>query len=92
MGEPSDGGPPTDARLHADGTVCMEGSQVVPDGFVACCDRFLNSTTACSVDVRFEWWERHDGWYVIIADGGHSGLNFQFCPFCGSRLADQPRA
>jgi hypothetical protein len=89
LGEPSDGGPPTDARLHADGTVCMEGSQVVPDGFEACCDRFLNSTTACSVDVRFEWWESHDGWYVIIADGGHSGLHFSFCPFCGSRLAGQ---
>ena len=89
MGEHSDGGPPTDARLHADGTACMEGSQVVPDGFEACCDRFVRSTTACSVDVRFEWWQSHDGWYVIIADGGHSGLRFNFCPFCGSRLAGQ---
>jgi hypothetical protein len=89
LGEPPDG-LPTDARLHADGSVCLEGTQVLPEGFAACCDRFVHSTAACSVDVRFEWWERHDGWYVIMADGGQSGLRFSFCPFCGSKLVGRP--
>jgi hypothetical protein len=87
--ESSDGGRPTDARLHADGSVCLEGTKVVPEGFEACCDRFDQRTRACSVDVRFEWWQHHSGWYVMIADGGHSGLKFDYCPFCGYRLAGQ---
>jgi hypothetical protein len=75
-------------NVHADGSRCREGTQKVPRDFRACCERFSAQTSACEFDVRFEWWPKRKSWVICIPDGGESGLEISFCPYCGSDLAN----
>jgi hypothetical protein len=71
---------------HPGGEPCLAGKRKVPRGFAACCARFDRATQACAFDIRFEWWPRSKSWVVRIADGGSSGIEFSFCPYCGVNL------
>ena len=72
---------------HPNGELCLAGTRKVPRGFIPCCERFDQSTLACTVDIRFEWWSKSASWVVRIADGGSSGQEVAFCPYCGVTLA-----
>jgi hypothetical protein len=73
--------------LHADGTVCREGTRRVPRAFRACCSAFDHRTLACVFDVRYEWWPRQKSWFVPIHDtAGGGGIAIAFCPHCGAKL------
>jgi hypothetical protein len=71
---------------HAGVEPCLAGERKVPRGFSACCSRFDHATQACTFDTRFEWWPRSKSWVVRVADGGSSGIEISFCPFCGAKL------
>jgi hypothetical protein len=72
---------------HADGTSCPEGTYKLPRGFSACCDTFSYHTRACYFDVRYEWWTKYRGWYIVIAEmAGGGGIKIEFCPHCGTSL------
>ena len=85
---------PTVAKSkHADGSFCPEGTQSVPRGFAACCDRFGQHTLACYFDIRYEWWPQASSWFTIIApEAGNGGIEISFCPHCGAKLAPGPEA
>jgi len=72
---------------HPSGELCLAGERKVPRGFSACCSRFDHATQACIYDIRFEWWPRSKSWVVRVADGGSSGIELTFCPFCGENLS-----
>lgn len=77
--------PPT---LHADGSVCPEGTARLPRPFKPCCETFAAHTRACFFDIRYEWWPKQRGWFTIIApSAGGGGVAMNFCPHCGRRLA-----
>jgi hypothetical protein len=60
---------------------------LLPSRYKACCDDFEQRTTACYVDIRYEWWRRQRGWFVIIApNAGGGGIAIHFCPHCGEKL------
>jgi len=71
---------------HPNGEPCLAGKRKVPRGFNACCERFDLATRACTFDIRFEWWPKSAAWVVRLADGGSSGLEMSFCPYCGTQL------
>lgn len=71
---------------HPGGEPCLAGKRKVPRAFSACCSRFDDATQACIFDIRFECWPRSKSWVVRVADGGSSGLELSFCPFCGENL------
>ncbi|WP_426197733.1 DUF6980 family protein [Massilia sp. DWR3-1-1] len=72
--------------IHADGTECDAGTQKVPKHYQPCCERFAQGTLNCEFDIRFEWWAKSKRWIVRIPDGGSSGMDIAFCPFCGTEL------
>ena len=76
-------------RASANPRPCLEGTRQVPRGFQPCCDRFEASTTACVLDIRFEWWPTTKQWVIRIADGVSCALKISFCPYCGTALAGQ---
>jgi len=74
-------------KTHIDGTPCPEGQARVPPNFNACCDAFNERTLACYYDIRYEWWEGLQNWFVIIfPEAGGGGVAFGFCPHCGTKL------
>jgi len=76
--------------LHSDGTKCKEGTASVPARFVPCCETFANHTTACELDVRYEWWREKRQWVIAIAESaGGGGIRIAHCPHCGSRLGSK---
>src|SRR4051812_22708633 len=73
---------------HTDGSLCLEGTSRVPKGFHACCAAFAVHTKTCEFDIRYEWWPRPKGWYVVIAEAaGGGGVEIGFCPHCGAKLS-----
>jgi hypothetical protein len=75
--------------LHADGSKCPEGTQLIPKGFTACCLAFDQRTKACYFDFRIEWWVKRKGWFVTgPPQSGGGGISIIFCPHCGTKLAD----
>jgi hypothetical protein len=74
-------------KLHADGSICLEGIKRVPRNFKPCCDFFKLHTTSCAYDIRFEWWSKKKIWVIPISDeAGGGGINILFCPHCGKKL------
>jgi hypothetical protein len=72
---------------HSDGSLCPEGTQSLPSRFKACCSEFTARTSACDVDIRYEWWPRYRGWYILISpSAGGGGIEIKFCPHCGAEL------
>lgn len=60
---------------------------MVPVGFAACCDTFVEHVAACAHDVRYEWWSRDGQWVIAIAESaGGGGVEISFCPHCGKKL------
>lgn len=81
------------SRFHDDGSPCVEGTQSVPTDFSACCAAFDARTSACLFDVRYEFWHKHDAWFIPLSEAvGGGGIPITFCPHCGTRLkqADRP--
>lgn len=77
---------------HADGTLCPEGTALLPSRFRACCAFFEAHTRACYFDLRFEWWAKARGWFVTIApQAGGGGVAIHYCPNCGSALTAKAR-
>ena len=75
------------ARKHLDGSICPEGTRIVPRGFKACCEAFDWRTRACFFDIRYEWWSGQRNWFVLISpEGGGGGIAIAHCPHCGARL------
>lgn len=72
--------------VHDDGSVCLEGTRRVPARYKPCCRAFDRLTTNCKFDIRAEWWAGRRKWYVLLCDGGSSGLELNYCPFCGKKL------
>lgn len=73
---------------HTDGSPCPEGTQSVPADFRPCCAAFGARTLSCYFDIRYEWWEEHDAWFIIIdPTAGGGGLAIAFCPHCGGKLS-----
>ena len=78
-------------QTHADGTPCVEGTQNVPRGFIPCCESFEAGTKACEFDIRFEWWPKSKHWVIRVPDGGTSGLEISYCPYCGGNLSERAK-
>lgn len=79
--------------LHADGSVCPEGTARRPRSYRPCCEEFDARTLACFFDIRYEWWPRYRGWFTIInPTAGGGGIAMNFCPHCGQRLPGRPRS
>lgn len=77
---------------HADGTLCPEGTALLPSRFRACCEFFEAHTKACYFDLRFEWWPNSRGWFVAVApQAGGGGVAIHYCPNCGSALTAKAR-
>ena len=77
---------------HADGTLCPEGTALLPSRFRACCEFFEAHTRACYFDLRFEWWAKARGWFVAVApQAGGGGVAIHYCPNCGSALTAKAR-
>lgn len=74
------------SSTHVDGTHCEAGTQKIPKDYQPCCGRFGQGTLNCEFDIRFEWWARSKSWVVRIPDGGSSGMDISFCPYCGTKL------
>lgn len=75
---------------HLDGSVCLDGTQRVPENWRACCDVFADHTKTCTFDLRYEWSEQH-GWMIMIDDSaGGGGVQITTCPHCGTKL-ESPR-
>lgn len=78
---------------HIDGTPCPEGTQRLPRGFKACCDSFRQHTLACYFDIRYEWWSKQRGWFIIVApSAGGGGVALAYCPHCGTKLGGVKQA
>jgi hypothetical protein len=74
-------------KTHSNGSTCLEGTQSVPKGFVACCEIFAEHTKACVEDIRYEWWSRSKQWVIAIVEtSGGGGITISFCPHCGQKL------
>jgi hypothetical protein len=74
-------------RKHLDGSLCPEGTAVLPARHKFCCDMFRARAHACYFDVRYEWWPRQRGWFnVIMPEAGGGGIAMAFCPHCGTKL------
>ena len=72
---------------HTDGTECLEGTKLVPTGFVPCCDVLGGHTSSCAFDIRYEWWSKSGRWVIAIAQSaGGGGIEIRFCPHCGAEL------
>ncbi|MGE0045319.1 MAG: hypothetical protein AB7J28_12900 [Hyphomonadaceae bacterium] len=77
----------TRAKTHSDGSLCPEGTQSLPSSGAICCDAFGWRTLACYFDIRYEFWENPEGWFVIIQpDAGGGGILLSYCPHCGAKL------
>lgn len=82
--------PPT---VHADGSICPEGTARVPRGKKLCCEAFKDRTLACFFDIRYEWWPEYKGWFsIVIPSAGGGGIAMNFCPHCGKRLPGRKRS
>ncbi len=80
-------------QTHTDGTACPEGTQRLPSRFRPCCPEFVARTSACYHDIRYEWWTRPRGWFIVIAgSAGGGGIAMNHCPHCGARLAGRARS
>jgi hypothetical protein len=74
-------------HVHNDGTICKEGTQLVPDSFVPCCQMFDAHTATCEFDIRYEWRKTPRRWVIAISESaGGGGIEIAFCPHCGNRL------
>jgi len=79
--------------VHADGSICPEGTARVPRGKKICCEDFRVRTLACFFDIRYEWWPEYKGWFtLVIPSAGGGGIAMNFCPHCGQRLPGRRRA
>jgi hypothetical protein len=77
---------------HEDGSPCPEGTQSVPRVFAPCCEVFADHTAACYFDIRYEWWPKQKGWFIVIApSAGGGGIAISYCPHCGSKLTGSAR-
>jgi hypothetical protein len=75
-------------RRHTDGSVCLEGTKSVPEGYAPCCESFDYRTTRCAYDIRFEYWKERDIWVIPIVDSaGGGGIEISYCPHCGAQLS-----
>jgi len=74
--------------VHADGSPCVAGTQTIPKNYQPCCKRFAQGTLNCEFDIRFEWWATNNTWVVRLPDGGSSGMDISFCPYCGTKLPE----
>ena len=73
--------------VHADGSICPEGTSSAPPGFMACCEDFAQQTTSCYYDIRYEWRNDLECWLIAIPDSaGGGGIEISFCPHCGASL------
>src|SRR5262245_31271243 len=55
-------------KKHSDGTVCLEGTRSVPEGWQPCCEVFAGHTTTCAHDLRYEWFKKTQRWGIVIAE------------------------
>ena len=79
-------------KEHTDGSFCPEGTQRIPRTFNPCCDSFLQHTSACYLDIRYEWWPNQRGWFIIISpSAGGGGIAISYCPHCGAKLSGAVR-
>jgi hypothetical protein len=59
----------------------------VPKGFTGCCEDFIEHTTTCYYDVRYEWYD-DECWVIVIPESaGGGGIEISFCPHCGASLS-----
>lgn len=77
IGEPKE-------NAHTDGTLCFEGTKMIPENFKPCCDTFESHVKTCIYDLRFEWWDKRKSWFIMLSDG--SGIKIDFCPHCGTKF------
>jgi len=83
----------TKGRKHTDGSYCPEGTQRIPSRYTPCCDDFLAHTFACYFDIRYEWWPRLRGWFIVIdPSAGGGGVAISHCPHCGGKLSGVARS
>jgi hypothetical protein len=74
------------SNLHPDGTICPEGTQIVPDNYQPCCEEFGARTVMCYHDIRYEYWDNRV-WHIVIAPSvGGGGIAMLYCPHCGAAL------
>ncbi len=84
--------PDEETSRHTDGSPCLEGTRVVPEDYIPCCDAFDYRTARCTYDIRYEYSEEYDVWVIPIVDSaGGGGIEILYCPHCGARLRGQPR-
>ena len=75
--------------LHHDGTVCLEGTRIIPIDFNPCCEVFARHLDTCTFDIRYEYWSKSLEWVIIIAESaGGGGITIKYCPHCGSELSN----
>jgi hypothetical protein len=80
------------ATIHADGSICPEGTTRHPRPYRPCCEEFDHRTRACFFDIRYEWWPAYRGWFTLInPTAGGGGIAMNFCPHCGKRLPGRRR-
>jgi hypothetical protein len=72
---------------HPDGSPCLEGIRLIPVDYKPCCELFDSHTSACTYDIRYEWWVGKNIWVIAISEqAGGGGIEISFCPHCGARL------
>lgn len=75
-------------RTHADGSICPEGTSLVPPDFSPCCEDFSEHTLSCYYDIRYEWDEADSEWVIVIPNSaGGGGILISYCPHCGASLS-----
>jgi hypothetical protein len=67
----------TSSKQHSDGSPCPEGTQCVPRVFRPCCGAFAQHTSSCYFDIRYEWWPKRRGWFIVIAPDAGGALQFR---------------
>ena len=76
---------------HNDGAICPEGTIKVHPKYKMCCEEFGRRTLACYYDIRYEWWPKSKGWFIIISpQAGGGGIRINYCPHCSAKLNGKP--
>jgi hypothetical protein len=74
-------------KTHADGSICKEGTQSVPNNYVPCCSKFECRTKKCEYDIRFKWGSKIKEWGIVVPEiAGGGVISIKYCPHCGKSL------
>lgn len=71
-------------KKHLDGSVCLEGTRLLPKEYKPCCNMFASHTSTCTHDLRYQYSEKFNSWSIALQDG--SGIMIKYCPHCASKL------